>query len=462
MDVRNPKHVVCALLAALTLAFAASGPVSATGAAALLTPAQHENYLPVPMPPGFRVVITELDGPVFSDSRGMTLYYWPLTTMRNGVTGDPKNASNCTDVATTKTAGLMSPYPPGLDLPESDKRPSCAAAWPPAYAPDDAKPVGDFTLVTRKDGKKQWAYDEHALYTSALDKVPGDVRAATTKEGGGDGPAAREVATPPPAIPPGFSVVTTTLGRQLLTDKQYSIYASDGDGPEKSRCDARCTVTWTPVVAAEFARPAGEWTVFERSPGIRQWAFRKHPLYAYTLDPNAMSLRGEDVKGWHAVYVQASPTVPKGFTRQDSEVGVVLGDSHGKTIYTYHCADDSADQLACDQPESPQAYRLAICGGGDVNRCSKEWPYVQAAPGEKSLSRTWSVLDIDPLTGHPATAGQPGSVRVWAYRGVPVYTYSGDKTPGDINGNGNGEFGGSRNGFKAFFLRDDFFANNTR
>ena len=60
-------------------------------------------------------------------------------------------------------------------------------------------PTGAFSLVTRKDGTKQWAYDEHALYTSYLDKVPGDVMAATTSNMGSDGPAAREVATAPSA-----------------------------------------------------------------------------------------------------------------------------------------------------------------------------------------------------------------------------------------------------------------------
>jgi predicted lipoprotein with Yx(FWY)xxD motif len=351
----------------------------------------------------------------------------------------------------------MSPYPPGLDLPELARRQSCTAVWPPVFAADDAKPVGAFTLITRKDGRKQWAYDEHALYTSILDKVPGDVIAATTRKTGGDGPAAREVASVPPAVPPGFSIATTTVGRQLLTDKYYSIYAFDKDGPEKSNCDAACARTWAPVIAAASARSQGEWSTFERSPGIRQWAFRKKPLYTNVLDPNTGSLQGSDVPGWHNVYAQKAPPPPTTFTMQDSEGGVVLADARGKTIYTYNCADDSFDQLACDHPDAPQAYRLAICGGGNVERCLRTWPYVAAEPGASSTSRTWRVMEIDPQTGRVATPGQQGAVRVWAYLGSPVYTFAGDEQPGDIKGDGNGEFGGSRNGFKAFFLRDDFF-----
>lgn len=421
--------------------------------------AEREGYLQVPMPPGFRVENSELDGPVFADAQGKTLYYWPHTSMRNGVTGDPKNESACTDVPTTKTAGLMSPYPPGLVLPELEKRQSCAAVWPPVLAADDSQPVSAFTIINRKDGRRQWAYDEHALYTSILDEVPGDVRGATTRGRGGDGPAAREVVTVPPAIPPGFLIATTALGRQLVTDKKFSVYSSDADGVEKSNCDAACARTWEPVIAPISARPMGEWSVFERSPGIRQWAFRKKPLYTNALDADTVSLRGSDVPGWHNVYTQKAPPPPPAFTMQDTETGIVLADSAGKTIYTYNCADDSFDQLACDQTDSPQAYRLAICGGGKLDRCLRDWPYVVAAASDASTSRTWSVIEIDPQTGHLASSGQEGSLRVWAYLGAPVYTYAGDKAPGDINGNGNGEFGGSRNGFVAFFLRDDFFKN---
>jgi len=438
----------------------ANATAGATAGSTPGAPGLREDYLRVPMPPGFRVESSELDGPVFADPRGMTLYYWPATTMRNGITGDPKNTSMCTDVRTTKTAGLMSPYPPGLTLPELDKRKSCAEVWPPVIAADDAKPVGAFATFTRKDGKKQWTYDGHALYTYSGDEKPGDVFGADTRRHGGDGPAVREVATPPPAVPPGFMVITTSLGRQLLTDKSYSVYASDQDGPEKSNCDAACARTWQPMIAPESARPQGDWTVFERTPGIRQWAFRKQPLYTYALDSNLVSQQGSDVPGWHNVYTQTAPPPPASFTKQDTINGVVLADSRGKTIYVYHCGDDSADQLPCDRPDSPQAYRLAICGGGDVDRCLRDWPYVVAAPGEQGTSRTWSVIDIDPRTGHYAEPGQQGALRVWAYRGAPVYTYARDRKPGDIAGHANGEFGGSRNGFKALFLRDDFFGNN--
>ncbi len=450
------RHIIT-LAGALTVGTFLTTPVLAQAdGARLLIPAEREEFARVPMPANFRVEYSELDGPVFATEKGMTLYYWPHTTMRNGVTGDPKNQAACTDEKTTHTAGLMSPYPPGLELPELATRKSCAETWIPYIAADDAKPVGAFSLIARKDGRKQWAYDEHALYTNYLDKVPGDVMAATTTNVGSDGPAAREVTTAPSAIPPGFLITSTILGRQLLTDKNLSVYMWDRDGVNKSNCDAACTRTWEPVIAPASAQPQGEWSIFERSPGVRQWAFRKKPLYTNTLDSSIRSLEGSDVPGWHNVYTQKAPAPPAAFTYQDSITGVVLADSKGRTIYFYNCADDSVDQLACDQLDSPQAYRLAICGGGQVERCLRDWPYVEAAANAKSVSRTWQVVSVNPKTGHAADEGAPGAIRVWAYKGQPLYTNAHDKEPGDLYGHGNGEFIADRNGFRAFIMRNEF------
>ena len=71
------------------------------------------------------------------------------------------------------TAGFHEPYPAGLVLPDLETRPSCAAQWPPLLAEGDAKPVGKWSVVERKDGKKQWAYDGYGVYRSALDDAPG-------------------------------------------------------------------------------------------------------------------------------------------------------------------------------------------------------------------------------------------------------------------------------------------------
>jgi predicted lipoprotein with Yx(FWY)xxD motif len=45
----------------------------------------------------------------------------------------------------------------------------CAAAWPPLPAADDAKPVAGWSIISRGDGSKQWAYHDKPLYTFAKD-----------------------------------------------------------------------------------------------------------------------------------------------------------------------------------------------------------------------------------------------------------------------------------------------------
>jgi predicted lipoprotein with Yx(FWY)xxD motif len=49
----------------------------------------------------------------------------------------------------------------------------CAAKWPPYIAPS-AKKSGKYTVITRDDGKLQWAYKGKPLYFWVKDEKPGD------------------------------------------------------------------------------------------------------------------------------------------------------------------------------------------------------------------------------------------------------------------------------------------------
>jgi len=78
-------------------------------------------------------------GPVLTNRAGMTLYNFDK---------DVAGKSNCNG--------------------------KCAAAWPPLMASDDAKATGEFTIVVRDDGSKQWAHNGLPLYLWVKDKQPGD------------------------------------------------------------------------------------------------------------------------------------------------------------------------------------------------------------------------------------------------------------------------------------------------
>ncbi len=51
---------------------------------------------------------------------------------------------------------------------------SCAANWPPYLGKEGAKMKSGWTLVPRKDGAQQWAYDGKPVYFFAGDKKKGD------------------------------------------------------------------------------------------------------------------------------------------------------------------------------------------------------------------------------------------------------------------------------------------------
>src|SRR6188472_663328 len=50
----------------------------------------------------------------------------------------------------------------------------CATNWPPLMAADGATAMSDWSIVTRDDGSRQWAYKGRPLYTWAKDAKPGD------------------------------------------------------------------------------------------------------------------------------------------------------------------------------------------------------------------------------------------------------------------------------------------------
>ena len=48
----------------------------------------------------------------------------------------------------------------------------CAINWPPLLVNKNATSYGDYTIIDRNDGKKQFAYKGKPLYYFAMDKKP--------------------------------------------------------------------------------------------------------------------------------------------------------------------------------------------------------------------------------------------------------------------------------------------------
>lgn len=49
----------------------------------------------------------------------------------------------------------------------------CASAWPPLrVSASEKSPVGDWSIIQRDDGSRQWAYKKHPVYTRFHDIPP--------------------------------------------------------------------------------------------------------------------------------------------------------------------------------------------------------------------------------------------------------------------------------------------------
>lgn len=72
---------------------------------------------------------------------------------------------------------LYEPASPGA----SNCNHSCERQWLPLLVPPAGKPLGEWTILMRSDHRRQWAFEQHAVYTHVHDS-PGD--AAGARAGG--------------------------------------------------------------------------------------------------------------------------------------------------------------------------------------------------------------------------------------------------------------------------------------
>ena len=104
----------------------------------------HESSSPPPPPKEDNTTMPRVAqtkrGLVLVDPKGMTLYYFDRDTSGDRSTCDGK----------------------------------CTEKWSPLTAPDNARASGDFTLITRSDGSRMWAYRYRPLYRFNEDHAPGE------------------------------------------------------------------------------------------------------------------------------------------------------------------------------------------------------------------------------------------------------------------------------------------------
>ena len=302
----------------------------------------------------------------------------------------------------------------------------CAKAWQPALVPKGAKASGEWSIVTRVDGSKQWAYKGKPLYAFAKDAAAGEKRG----DGADDG-AWRLAKFDPTAalnLPYGIGLAESVAanGYTLVDNRGMTIYAADvkSDAKAVPCTSSACPAHWVPVAAALLANARGDFSLITRPDGIKQWAYKGKALYTYSGDMAAGDANGAGIAKNFTTAVLMQNFVPsQASIRQDHARGPIVTTADGMTLYrrdtSYHQPDGHG--LPGSTPGNPAVGRLMGTEACDAV-CAKTWrPFV--APAGAQPSGFWEIMT------------RADGTRQWAYKGFALYTYAGDKKAGEKTGN---------------------------
>jgi len=232
----------------------------------------------MPVPDGVDVrIVAAAQGVVLTDHAGLTLYAFD---------GDAKR-----DNQICSSSG-------------------CNIAWIPVVAPALAANVGDFTIVSRSDGTKQWAYNKKPLYRYKNDKLPGDVRGTGVdkrwnivaltddfrppqvtvafREGYGNALAVNGM-----TLYTGIAYEKRWGGRNLRDNYRNAYYRGKKLGGNTC-VTQQCLAAWQPFRAGPKDVSNGFWEVIAREDGTRQWAYKGYALYTHTRDKVPGDMNGND------------------------------------------------------------------------------------------------------------------------------------------------------------------------
>jgi len=275
----------------------------------------------------------------------------------------------------------------------------CASMHPPVLAAIKNPTIpSNWSLATRWDGSKQWAYKGRPVYTFAQDSHAG----STYGEGNG-----WTIVFEPLKTPFGLKAAKTVLGHVLASGEKMTLYVRTNDSATK--CKAQCLATWPPVLAPWIASGFGDFSVIFQTDGNHQWAYKNQPLHLYTRDSGPGDVRGEGVDEiWRAMVLEPAPTHPPWVKVVMSDAGELLADFEGMTLYTLHEELNTAEYTYLGSEEC-----LEEC-------ISNNWRSVKA-PTIAAPIGDWSIR-----------VNKDQSLQ-WTYMGRRVFTSKLEDTPGDLS-----------------------------
>ncbi|EST35741.1 SCO0930 family lipoprotein [Streptomyces roseochromogenus] len=231
--------------------------------------------------------------------------------------------------------------------------------------------------------------------------------------------------SPAQAAPAGKLTVAANpdLGNVLTDGSGLTLYRFDKDtaNPPKSNCDGDCAKTWPPVPAGDASAGAGVDKALlgevTRADGTKQLTIAGWPAYRYVKDVNGGDVNGQGVGGkWFALAPDGKKaslaSLPGLSVRKDPKLGDIIVDKNGRTVYRF-LKDKAWPKV------------ISNCTGA----CLEKWPAVGIVkPGDTQGVKKKGLMGFTRPDGV-----QQMTVNCW-----PIYTFSGDKAPGDTNGQGVG------------------------
>ena len=359
----------------------------------------------------------------------------------------------------------------------------CAKTWIPFTAEADAKPVGQWSVIARADGAKQWAFRNMPMYTYAPDNevkppVSREERAAnpdadkqtapkpTGNAQAGAATPALDAANIPPAkntavvagdatknVTPQAAAAAANLGRQGGEGRGHDV-----DGHQVMELQPQ---EWMPIPAGIEAREV------RTAPGqVLTTSEKGFPLYALTGKADEAALK----KDWKPV-VAGQLALPIGdFTVAVRKDGLYQWAYKGAPLYTYNGDLDYGDAngIGAD-PRLQLVYVLKYFTppgvtvkknhqyGGLLTTADGQTLYAREssnggsdgalradrgrpATGEKigitgcdaDCEKTWKPLlaaeDAKP-TGYWTLYPRPDGKKQWAYFGYALYTHATGAAP---------------------------------
>ena len=238
--------------------------------------------------------------------------------------------------------------------------------------------------------------------------------------GGDPDPLSGSDPSPQEQSGPTISVASTEFGDGLVDQDGKSLYMFVPDQEENGTptCYDECAQAWP---ALEGAAGAGDGVdesllgIVERTDGSSQATYNDLPLYYFSGDQAAGDVNGQGLGDvWWIVDPSGNP-VEEHATRlslANTDLGDVLVDADGMTLYMF-----VPDQ---EKNGTPTCY-------GD---CEKAWPPLEVEgsgvfmPGEGIDESLFGTVER-----------KDGTQQV-TYNDLPLYLFSGDEDPGDVNGQG--------------------------